>query len=482
MRRPTPITATYAALGLGLARDTGAVELLAADVRRSSPASPAAAWALGEIRDPAARTRCERCSRRPGRTRGTSRALLIAESKIKPLDFAAVRPFLSSSDAELRWAAAYAIARQRAPAGARALMEARNPDAAFAAEVARELTRSTAGDSLRTIALACVARACSRIAIRTCALPRLARSRTYGMETRADMLRGDARPDANVRVAAAQSASSAFATESAAWRAAWTADTSTWYVARCSRPLPPRVTASADSCVACVARLVAPRGRGQCMVRSARQRDCARTLGSPARPIGRPSACGGVFRCSRRSTRCDRYASSLPCSSARSPIPTRSRAVVARVTRRPRDHRDSGPARSSRGTRKSSARSSFPRSRAHVRARRFTRSAATSSFELDASRGAAHGREFHGLTERGLLRARTFHRVVPAFVAQDGDPRGDGNGGPGYAIRDELSLLPYSRGAVGMALSGPDTGGSQYFLTLAPQPHLDGHYTVFGRS
>jgi len=74
-----------------------------------------------------------------------------------------------------------------------------------------------------------------------------------------------------------------------------------------------------------------------------------------------------------------------------------------------------------------------------------------------------------------------FHRVVPNFVAQDGDPRGDGSGGPGYAIRDELNRQWYERGAVGMALSGPDTGGSQYFLTHSPQPHLDGHYTVFGR-
>jgi cyclophilin family peptidyl-prolyl cis-trans isomerase len=73
-----------------------------------------------------------------------------------------------------------------------------------------------------------------------------------------------------------------------------------------------------------------------------------------------------------------------------------------------------------------------------------------------------------------------FHRVVPAFVAQGGDPRGDGSGGPGYAIRDELGRSPYVRGAVGMALSGPDTGGSQFFLTLAAQPHLEGHYAVFG--
>ncbi len=77
-------------------------------------------------------------------------------------------------------------------------------------------------------------------------------------------------------------------------------------------------------------------------------------------------------------------------------------------------------------------------------------------------------------------RAR-FHRVVPNFVAQDGDPRGDGNGGPGYAIRDEINMNRYMSSVIGMALSGPDTGGSQWFISLSPQPHLDGTYTVFGR-
>jgi cyclophilin family peptidyl-prolyl cis-trans isomerase/HEAT repeat protein len=88
---------------------------------------------------------------------------------------------------------------------------------------------------------------------------------------------------------------------------------------------------------------------------------------------------------------------------------------------------------------------------------------------------------FMTLAGSGFYRETRFHRVVPNFVAQDGDPRGDGNGSPGWAIRDELNRRRYLRGAVGMALSGPDTGGSQYFLTLSPQPHLDGHYTVFGR-
>ncbi|HSJ30881.1 MAG TPA: peptidylprolyl isomerase [Longimicrobiales bacterium] len=87
---------------------------------------------------------------------------------------------------------------------------------------------------------------------------------------------------------------------------------------------------------------------------------------------------------------------------------------------------------------------------------------------------------FVSLIERGYYTGTRWHRVVPNFVIQDGDPRGDGSGGPGYAIRDEINPLRYMRGTLGMALSGPDTGGSQYFITHSPQPHLDGGYTVFG--
>jgi len=87
---------------------------------------------------------------------------------------------------------------------------------------------------------------------------------------------------------------------------------------------------------------------------------------------------------------------------------------------------------------------------------------------------------FLQLAEKGYYDGLTFHRVVPDFVVQGGDPKGDGTGGPGYAIRDEINRLRYGRGAVGMALAGPDTGGSQFFIALSPQPHLDGGYTVFG--
>lgn len=89
---------------------------------------------------------------------------------------------------------------------------------------------------------------------------------------------------------------------------------------------------------------------------------------------------------------------------------------------------------------------------------------------------------FVALARRGFFDGTTIHRVVPDFVVQAGDPRGDGTGGPGYALRDELNPLPYVRGRVGMALAGPDTGGSQWFVTLSRQPHLDGAYTVFGET
>jgi len=88
---------------------------------------------------------------------------------------------------------------------------------------------------------------------------------------------------------------------------------------------------------------------------------------------------------------------------------------------------------------------------------------------------------FVHLAKSGFYNGLTWVRVVPNFVIQGGDPRGDQNGGPGYQIRDEINLRRYETGTVGMALSGKDTGGSQFFITHSPQPHLDGGYTVFGR-
>ncbi len=102
--------------------------------------------------------------------------------------------------------------------------------------------------------------------------------------------------------------------------------------------------------------------------------------------------------------------------------------------------------------------------------------------ELDAEQAPLTVQTVLQLAQEGLYDGVPFHRVVPDFVVQGGDfERGDGYGGPGYAIRSELTRLPFERGVVGIASAGKDTEGSQYFLTHSAQPHLDGRYTAFGQ-
>jgi len=88
---------------------------------------------------------------------------------------------------------------------------------------------------------------------------------------------------------------------------------------------------------------------------------------------------------------------------------------------------------------------------------------------------------FLALVDRGAFNGIRWHRVVPNFVIQTGDPRGDGWGAATGPIRDEINRVRFLTGIAGMAHSGPETGSSQWFITLSPQPHLDGAYTVFGR-
>ncbi|HEX6773868.1 MAG TPA: peptidylprolyl isomerase [Acidobacteriaceae bacterium] len=92
---------------------------------------------------------------------------------------------------------------------------------------------------------------------------------------------------------------------------------------------------------------------------------------------------------------------------------------------------------------------------------------------------ATHDKE-HG---KRLYDGTTFHRVIPGFMAQGGDPMGDGSGDPGYFIQDEIdpSLMFNVAGRLAMANSGPNTDGSQFFITEEPQPSLNGHYTIFGQ-
>lgn len=99
---------------------------------------------------------------------------------------------------------------------------------------------------------------------------------------------------------------------------------------------------------------------------------------------------------------------------------------------------------------------------------------------LLGSQAPIHVENFKKLTEKGFYNGLRIHRVVPNFVIQGGDPRGDGWGSAGEVVHDQMNLLTYKRGMVGMPIAGKDTGGSQFFITMSRQPHLDGNYTIFG--
>ena len=103
--------------------------------------------------------------------------------------------------------------------------------------------------------------------------------------------------------------------------------------------------------------------------------------------------------------------------------------------------------------------------------------------ELFEDKAPITTKNFIDLAQKGFYDGLTFHRVIRGFMIQGGDPNGDGTGGPGYDIKDEFhpDLKHDSAGILSMANAGPNTGGSQFFITEAPQPHLNGRHSVFGK-
>ncbi|MBU0614793.1 MAG: peptidylprolyl isomerase [Nanoarchaeota archaeon] len=103
--------------------------------------------------------------------------------------------------------------------------------------------------------------------------------------------------------------------------------------------------------------------------------------------------------------------------------------------------------------------------------------------ELFTDKAPITTQNFINLTEKGFYDNTKFHRVIDGFMIQGGDPDGDGTGGPGYSIEDEFDpgLRHNTEGILSMANRGPNTGGSQFFITLAPTPWLDDKHAVFGK-
>lgn len=117
------------------------------------------------------------------------------------------------------------------------------------------------------------------------------------------------------------------------------------------------------------------------------------------------------------------------------------------------------------------------------RTARFETSHGAFSVELYEDKAPGTTKNFIDLVEKGFYDGLIFHRVIKGFMIQGGDPKGTGTGGPGHTIKDEFhkDLRHNAPGILSMANAGPDTGGSQFFITLAPTPWLDGKHAVFGK-
>lgn len=556
--------AANAAYALGVAHDTGSLTALARAVA-GAPETVAreAAWALGEIGEPARAVltvalgdgeaqplvKSTAAQREPS----VRAALLRSTVKLRVVPIGALRPWLADTASEAVRAAAYVIGRQRLPGGARALLAVRaHRDEETRQHVARGLARSAAGDSLATPAREAL------VALLTDASPRVranaARSiASYGPSALRDVERALADGDANVRVAASELVQGVFLRDTAAWRRAWTRDTTfrvRQQLLQAARAADVPTLAAGETewsthpdwrrRLAALEVRAAERGADRWALARAFARDPDARVRASAVALVPPTAGDSAVRSLVESAHTD--ASMALRAAALQVLVPRARAadIELALGAHERARRDAEPdarlnalrlvaaawARDSARVsdamrvrlRAFNAPSTSDERRAVMSVSPMTAWATTvaaivprplSDYERIARQWLTPGarqpraviRTEHGditielfgaeaplvveafvqLASNGFYRNTTFHRVVPNFVAQDGDPRGDGSGGPGFALRDSPSRRRHDRGSLGLATSGPDTGGSQYYLCHSAQPHLDGAYTVFGR-
>jgi cyclophilin family peptidyl-prolyl cis-trans isomerase/HEAT repeat protein len=566
-----------AAYALGLLRDTASIADLSRALSANHETAREAAWALGEIGAPA-RAAITNGLKSEGDT-GTTIQLLLAAAKLRPVPISDVASYLRAQHPSVVWAAAYAIARTRAPAGVRQLIEleaspalkgrpqnsrsvgASSPyvDPASGnqralAEIARGLAKSAAGDSLGANAFAVLSRLVGDVYphVRINAVRSLG---TYGPIAKAALIYAARDQDPNVRIAAAQSFGTVLKPGAAEMPALWAVDTSLVYrssllasAARAgirpaeltqwaaspdwrlraavasaagdsldrafvmSRAVPltadpdPRVREAAYAALTPTAPMPLEDSLHALLINGLRDPDFfvrASVIGALAE---RPSAADlsavlTSYSLAGRDSANDARLAAIQYVAAlwkkdSSSLNATWRSHLAQ-TPVPADPLERAAGKEIPVWAKWGSIPATPRPLAwYEGVVRAIVVPVTSGKTLNATINTVRGPirlelfgteapitvwNFLSLARSGYYRNTRFHRVVPNFVAQDGDPRDDGNGGPGYAIRDEMNRHRYERGAVGMALSGPDTGGSQYFITHSPQPHLDGHYTVFGR-
>ena len=493
------LIAANAAYALGVAKDTQAVAALARAVGGApDPVAREAAWALGEIGEPARTvlsvalgdglTAPLRESAAASRSASVRAALVLATVKLRPAPIALVVPWLADSSAPVVRAAAYVIGRLRAPAGVRALLTVRaHADEEVRQHVARALTRTTVGDSL-----AALARDALNALVRDPDWRVRANAAgsvsTFGASALDVVQIGLADSVANVRIVATDSLSVVFGRDSVRWSRAWERDTllavrrlMLGHVRRLALPL-------FDAEVATWERHADWRYRIAALEHRARATDVDRVIAAEAfiadtDPRIRTAALQRLANIANDSLSTRVRLLAVRASTDRDSL---VRSLATRLLA-PRDSTVRPPRRATPDSLVARPLIEYERLVLLWGAVGSRQPMAVIETDDGVVTLQLYGREaplvveaFVRLANEGFYRNTVFHRVVPNFVVQDGDPRGDGTGGPGFSLRESFSRRRHERGCVGLATSGPDTGGSQYYLCHSSQPHLDGAYTVFG--